>query len=269
MSHELRTPLNSLLILAEQLEDNPDHTMTEKQVEYATVILASGRDLLELLNNILDLAKAESGTVIVDMEASSMSSTFATPCIGSSSMLLTTAASGSRSRSGQRSRTDRHRPATVPSDPEKPAGERLQVHRARRGSGPLRCDARRAELRSALPVRCGIGLRRSRCRTPGSASVSPTSSGSSRRSHKATERPLDTTAAPGLACRSVVSWSVCSAARSLSTARRAGQHVHRLPAARCARTFNAAARRAPARSQAEAPREGARPTRTRHWTLAV
>jgi signal transduction histidine kinase/HAMP domain-containing protein/ActR/RegA family two-component response regulator len=67
MSHELRTPLNSLLILAEQLEDNPDHTMTERQVEYASVILASGRDLLELLNNILDLAKAESGTVVAEL----------------------------------------------------------------------------------------------------------------------------------------------------------------------------------------------------------
>ncbi|HEY3926245.1 MAG TPA: ATP-binding protein [Acidothermaceae bacterium] len=67
MSHELRTPLNSLLILAEQLEDNPDQTMTVRQVEYASVILASGRDLLELLNNILDLAKAESGTVVADL----------------------------------------------------------------------------------------------------------------------------------------------------------------------------------------------------------
>jgi signal transduction histidine kinase/HAMP domain-containing protein/ActR/RegA family two-component response regulator len=68
MSHELRTPLNSLLMLAEQLEDNPDHNMTDTQVKYATVILESGRDLLTLLNDILDLAKVESGTVSVEME---------------------------------------------------------------------------------------------------------------------------------------------------------------------------------------------------------
>ncbi len=67
MSHELRTPLNSLLILAQQLEENPDANMTDTQVQYASVIRSSGKELLELLNSILDLAKAESGTVSVEM----------------------------------------------------------------------------------------------------------------------------------------------------------------------------------------------------------
>ena len=67
MSHELRTPLNSLLILAEQLEDNPDKNMTETQVKYASIIRASGNDLLSLLNGILESAKVESGTVALTM----------------------------------------------------------------------------------------------------------------------------------------------------------------------------------------------------------
>ncbi len=67
MSHELRTPLNSLLMLAEQLGDDPEKRMSDTQLEYASVILASGRDLLGLLNGILELAKAESGTVILEL----------------------------------------------------------------------------------------------------------------------------------------------------------------------------------------------------------
>lgn len=66
MSHELRTPLNSLLVLAEQLEENPEGNLTDRQIEYARVIHSSGEDLLKLLTDILDLAKVESNTVKLD-----------------------------------------------------------------------------------------------------------------------------------------------------------------------------------------------------------
>lgn len=68
MSHELRTPLNSMLILSSLLKDNKDDNLTQKQIEYATTINAAGKDLLLLINDILDLSKVESGNVELQYE---------------------------------------------------------------------------------------------------------------------------------------------------------------------------------------------------------
>jgi signal transduction histidine kinase/HAMP domain-containing protein/CheY-like chemotaxis protein len=74
MSHELRTPLNSLLILSRQLANNTAGNLEEKQVQYAQTIHDAGSDLLALINEILDLAKIESGTMGVALGAVELSS---------------------------------------------------------------------------------------------------------------------------------------------------------------------------------------------------
>ncbi|WP_338459485.1 response regulator [Pseudomonas sp. TE3-3-F2023] len=68
MSHELRTPLNSSLILAKLLAENGEGNLSDEQVKFAESIYSAGNDLLNLINDILDIAKVEAGKLEVRPE---------------------------------------------------------------------------------------------------------------------------------------------------------------------------------------------------------
>lgn len=76
MSHELRTPLNSILLLSRVLADNSEQNLSAEQIEFARVINNSGNSLLELINDILDLSKIESGNMSVDIETVAVETIF-------------------------------------------------------------------------------------------------------------------------------------------------------------------------------------------------
>lgn len=68
MSHELRTPLNAILGFAQLLERDPAHPLAPTQRDNVHEILHAGRHLLEMINEVLDLARVESGKLAVSLE---------------------------------------------------------------------------------------------------------------------------------------------------------------------------------------------------------
>jgi protein-histidine pros-kinase len=86
MSHELRTPLNAIIGFSEFLIDGKVGALTDKQKEYLTDVLNSGRHLLHLINDVLDLSKVEAGKMEIRAEPFSVRQAIEEVCTGTASM---------------------------------------------------------------------------------------------------------------------------------------------------------------------------------------
>ena len=221
MSHELRTPLNSILVLGQQLGDNPDGNLTGKQVEFARTIHGAGTDLLNLISDILDLSKIESGTVSVEAEEVFFAS------------LLEMVARPFRHEAENRScpsksHTDPHLAAAW--SPTRSVLQQVLKNLLSNAfkfteQGGVRLSVFTAEQRLERQ-----SSRFSATRLPSSPSKSPTPASefrrrnrrsSSRPSSRPMPAPAASTAAPDWASPSAASWPACSAARFNCAARRA------------------------------------------------
>ena len=216
MSHELRTPLNSLLILSRLLAQNSEGTLTEKQVEFAKTIHASGSDLLELINEILDLSKIESGMMDVDAVPVSLGRR---PVLRRPHVPRGGRQQGPDLQGQPRSA----RPSASIITDQKRVQQVLKnlISNAIKftESGSVTLTIEPATQRLDAPTTPAldratsvVAFQRRRHRHRHSRPTSTRSS--SRRSSRPTARPAASTAAPASACRSAARSRSCSAARS-------------------------------------------------------
>jgi hypothetical protein len=255
MSHELRTPLNSILILSQQLAGNPGGNLTPKQIEFSRNINSSGSDLLNLINDILDLSKIESGTVTVEVEPISFGGVL-----------------DNLNRSFRHVAEAKNLPFRIEAAPDLPRtidtdSKRLQQILKNLLSNAVKFTTQgHVELRVGLAapagrptIRCCATPRRwcrSPSRTPASASRPRSSASSSRRSSRPTPARRASTAAPASASRSAASWPRCSAARSGWPACRARAAPSR-STCRCTTPAPTASRRSRARRRGDLARRAA------------
>ena len=220
MSHELRTPLNSILILGQQLTENPEGNLTGKQVEFARTIHGAGTDLLNLISDILDLSKIESGTVTVDAEEiffSNLLDMVARPFRHEAETRQLSFDVHVDPNLGRSITTDSKRLQQVLKNLLSNAfkftgqgGVRLNVSAALGGWS--------AEPSGAQP---GVAAWwRSKFPTPASAFRWKSRRSSSRPSSRPTRPPAASTAVPALVSPSAANWQACWAAKSICAARR-------------------------------------------------
>ena len=156
MSHELRTPLNSILVLGQQLAENPDGSLSAKQVEFARTIHGAGTDLLNLISDILDLSKIESGTVSVEAEEvffGALLETVVAPVPPRSGESQAVVRRHDRSTAGPQ---PGHRFEAPAAGAEESAFERIQIHRTGRRT-PQRVFAASGGWSFDHPILSGAG----------------------------------------------------------------------------------------------------------------
>ena len=210
MSHELRTPLNSLLILSKLLSDNTQGNLNDKQVEFARTINSAGSDLLNLINDILDLSKIESGTVSIEVGEMPMQHLKQHMERTFRQLAADKGLDFNVKFDSKLPRDDPHRREAAAADRSQSAVKRLQVHLE--GQRHPRRSACRERMEPDHPVLRNAERRsRSRSRTPASASPRKSRNSSSRRSSRPTARPAANMAAPALASRSAAKSRGCSA----------------------------------------------------------